>query len=119
MSFNNSINISANDARIDNCEGLLPGKCPAGKQRGPGRHQITARKKWTKEEIKTAISCYLKRTKENKRGYRKRMYNLWNEMGMFKIGNQHLACQVHSILKTRDLQKLRFSSCGKRQKNMN
>ena len=113
MSFNNSINNSANDARIDNCEGLLSGKCPAGKQRGPGCHQITARKKWTKEENKTAISYYLKATKGSKRGYRKRMYNLWNEMGMFKIGKQHTACQVHSIFKTRDLQKLRFGSCGK------
>ena len=78
MSFNNSINNSANDARIDNWEGLLPGKCPAGKQRGPCCHQITAKKKWTKEENTTAIFCYLKGTKESKRGYRKRMYNLWN-----------------------------------------
>ena len=77
-----------NEARTDNCEGLSPGRCPAGKQRGPGRHQITARTKWKKEENKIAISCYLKATKESKRGYRKRMYNPWNEMGMFGIQEQ-------------------------------
>ena len=52
--LNNSLNNSVNEARTDNCEGLLLGKCPAGNQHGPGRHQITARKKWTKEENKTA-----------------------------------------------------------------
>ena len=99
MSFNNYLNNGISDTRTNNCEGFSPGRCPAGKQRGPGRHQITARKKWTKEENKTAISCYLKATKESKRGYRKRMHNLWNEMGMFEIEDQHLACQVRSIFK--------------------
>ena len=69
--LNNSLNNSVNEARTDNCEGLLLGKCPVGKQRGPGRYQITARKKWTKEENKTAISCYLKTKNENKWVYRK------------------------------------------------
>ena len=69
----------------------------------PGCHQNTARKKWTKEENKTAISCCLKATKESKREYRKRMYNLWNEMGMFEIEEQHLACQVRSIFKNKRL----------------
>ena len=69
------LNNGVNEATTDNCEGLPSGRCPAAKYRGPGRHQITARKRWTKEENKTAISCYLKATKESKRGYRKRMYN--------------------------------------------
>ena len=75
MSLNNFLNNAVNKATTDNCEGLPPGRCTAGKYRGPERHQITARKRWTKEENKTAISCYLKATKESKRGYRKRMYN--------------------------------------------
>ena len=50
---------------------MRPGRCPAGKQCGSGRHQNTTRKKWTKEENKTPISCYLKLTKESKPGYRK------------------------------------------------
>ena len=33
------------EARTDNCEGLSPGRCPAGKDHGPHHHQITARMK--------------------------------------------------------------------------
>ena len=31
--------------------------------------------------------------------YRKRMYDSWNEMGMFETEEQRLACQVRSIFK--------------------
>ena len=103
MSLNNSLNNGVNEARTDNCEGLSPRRCPAGKQRGPGRHQITVRKKLKKEENKTAISCYLKATKESKRGYRKRVHNLWNEIEIFEVEVQHLACQVRSIFKNNRL----------------
>ena len=71
MSLNNSLHNGVNEARTDNCEGLSPGRCPVGKQRGPGFHQSSARKKWKKEENKAAISCYLKATKESRREYRK------------------------------------------------
>ena len=97
------MNNAVNEARTDNCEGLSPVRCPADKQRGPGRHQNTARKRWTKNENKTAISCYLKATKESKRGYRKRMYDLWNEMGISEIKKQHLASQIRSIFKNKRL----------------
>ena len=118
MSLNNSLNNGMNEARTGHSEVLSPGRCPASKQHGSGRHQITARKKWTKEENKTATSCYLKATKESKRGYRKRMHNPWNEMGMFEIEEQHLACQVRSLFKNNTLQKLRFSNCGERLKKL-
>ena len=65
-----------NETRTDNCEDLSPGKCPEGKQRGPGRHQNTATKRWIIGGSKAAISCYLKTTKESKRGYEKRMYDI-------------------------------------------
>ena len=70
MPLNNSLNIGVSEARTDNCEGLSPVRCPAGKQRGPSRHQNIARKRWTKEENKNAISCYLKARKESKQRYR-------------------------------------------------
>ena len=54
MSLKNSLNTGMNEARNDNSKGLSPGTCPAGKQRGPGHHQETARKRWAKEEKKTA-----------------------------------------------------------------
>ena len=100
------------EARTDNCETLSPGRCPAGKQCGPGHYENTARKRWTKEENKTAISCYLKATEESKGGYRKRMYDLWNEMGMFEIEEHHIACQIRSIFKNKiiteiEIQRLR------------
>ena len=42
MSMNNFLNNGVNEARTDNCVDL---SSPARKQRGPGRHQISARKK--------------------------------------------------------------------------
>ena len=51
-----------------------------------------------REKRKTKLlSCYLKAMKELKKGYRERMHNLWNEMRMFEIEEQHLACQVRNI----------------------
>ena len=41
MPLNNFLNNGVNEARTDNCESLSPGRCPAGKQRGPDRHQNT------------------------------------------------------------------------------
>ena len=90
-----------NQARTDNCEGLSPGKCPAGKQRGPGRHQNTATKRWIIGDNNATISCYLKTTKESKRGYKKRMYNAWNEVGMTEMEKQHYASQVRSNFKNK------------------
>ena len=52
-----------NEARTDNSKGLSPGSCPAGKQRGPGHHQKTARKRWAKEEKKRLLSCYITATR--------------------------------------------------------
>ena len=78
-------------------------------------HQNTARKRWTKEENKTATCCYVKETKESKQGYRKQMYDLWNEMGM-KSNTLHAKFTAFS--RTRDLQKLRIISCKKRLRGM-
>ena len=63
MSLNNYLKNDVNEVRTANCEGLSPSRCPAGKQPGPSRYQITARNKWTKGENKTAISFYLKATR--------------------------------------------------------
>ena len=78
-------------------------------------HQNTARMRWAKEENKTAICCYIKEKKESKQEYRKRMYDLWNEMGM-KSNNLHAKFTAFS--RTRDLQKLRVISCKKRLRGM-
>ena len=101
----------------DNCEDLLPSRCPAGKPHGLGGHQNTTRKKWTEDENKIAISCYLKATKESKRGYRKRIYNLWNEMEMLEIEEQHLVCQVRSIFKNKRLTEIKIQQLWKEIEN--
>ena len=71
MSLNNSFDSGVKEARINNCQGLLPKRCPVGKQRRLGCHQTTARKKWTKKGNKFAITSYLKAKEEGQRGYRK------------------------------------------------
>ena len=63
----------------------------------------TVRKRCTKEENKTPISCHLKATKKSKRGHSKRMYDLWYEVGMSEIEKQLLAYHVHSIFKNKRL----------------
>ena len=56
MSLNNSLNDGVNEARTDKCEGLLSGMCPAGKQSGPGRHQITELER-NGQKRKTRLPC--------------------------------------------------------------
>ena len=81
-----------------------------GEQCRPGRHQTTARKKWTKEDNKFAITCYLKVKKEVHSGYRKQMRQYWIEEGRFEIEEQHQACQVRSILKTKKLSEVEIEA---------
>eukprot|EP00112_Aurelia_sp_Birch-Aquarium-sp1_P004156 Seg1472.5 transcript_id=Seg1472.5/GoldUCD/mRNA.D3Y31 product="hypothetical protein" protein_id=Seg1472.5/GoldUCD/D3Y31 len=65
-------------------------------QRGPGRYPTTARMKWTKEVNKLVIKCFYK-SDPNQRGYRKRMINIWKEIGVFDITEQRLADQSRAI----------------------
>ena len=113
MSLNSSLHNGVNKSRTDDCEGLSPSRSPAGKQREPGCHQVAARKKWTNKENKTAISCYLKVTKESKGGYKRRMYNPWTEMGMFEIEVKNLTCQVRIIFKNKKLAKIEIKQLQK------
>ena len=103
MSLNNSLSNGVNEDRDNNWESISPSRCPAGKQDGPSRDQYTVVKKWTKEETKTAISCYLKATKESKGGYKKQMHNLLNEIEIFEIEKQHVERKVLSVFKNNRL----------------
>ena len=51
--------------------------------------------------------------KESKRGYRKQMYKLWYEVGMFEIEKQHLACYLHSICKNKRLTEIEIQPLWK------
>ena len=67
-----------------------------------------------REKRKTKLlSCYLKAMKELKKGYRERMHNLWNEMRMFEIEEQHLACQVRNIFNNRRLKEIEIRQSRK------
>ena len=65
MPLNNSLYNGVKEARTNSGEGLSPGKCPVIEQRQPSRHQTNARKKWTKENDKFTIFCYLKAKEES------------------------------------------------------
>ena len=67
MSLNNSLNNSIKEAQTNNGEGLLPSRYPVDEQHRSDCHQTTARKKWTKGNIKFTITCYLK-AKEDAQG---------------------------------------------------
>ena len=45
------------------------------------------------------------------------MYNLWNEMGMFEIEEQHLACHVCSIFENKILKEIEIQQLRKEIEN--
>ena len=102
MLSNQITNNCVNEAGTNNGEGLSHGGCPVEEQRRPGRHQATARtgirKKWSREENMFVMECYY-RSVPSRRGYRKRMLDLWREKGMFIVTEQHLVDQSNQIRK--------------------
>ena len=65
-----------------------------------GRHHanpvISKRKKWTSQENKIVMECYLL-SEPKIRGYRKRMLSLWLQKGMFWVSEQRLVDQANTI----------------------
>ena len=65
-------------------EGPSLGRC--SRQGNTGRHHanpvISERSKWTSQENKIVMECYLL-SEPKIRGYRKRMLSLWLQKGMF------------------------------------
>ena len=85
-------------------EGASPGRCPVGEQRRPGRHHVTARIVWSKEINKVDMKCYLKSKPVNEkgvliRGYRQRMFQVWQEIGPFESTEQRICDQSRAIRK--------------------
>ena len=68
-------------------EAVAPGRGPVATHNCPDCHQATADRRrrvhWTKEMNKLVMKCYLK-SDPSKRGYRKRMLAIWNEIGVFE-----------------------------------
>ena len=76
-------------------EGASPGRVSGEQQPPLGCQQNTARRPWNKEVNRIVMTCYIK-SNITKRGYRKRMYNYWKEIGIFETSEQ-IAVQVRAI----------------------
>ena len=96
--FSNEIETNdMNGSRIAE-QGLSSGRC--SRQGDIGRHHanpvISKRRKWTSQENKIVMECYLL-SEPKIRGYRKRMLSLWLQKGMFWVSEQRLVDQANII----------------------
>ena len=62
-------------------------------------NQRPKRKSWTGEDIQLALLCYFRSNPTQKKGYRKRMMEIWQELSNFQTTSQRLADQVKTIIK--------------------
>ena len=65
-----------------------------------------------------AILCYLQEKERPNIGYRKRMHQYWKGYGLFELEEQHLACQVRSILKIGKLSKVEIEGLKRQIKKL-
>ena len=83
-------------------QGPSSGRC--SRQGNIGRHHanpvISKRRKWTSQENKIVMECYLL-SEPKIRGYRKRMLSLWLQKGMFSVSEQRLVDQANTIRRNR------------------
>ena len=79
-------------------QGPLSGRC--SQQGNIGRHHanpvISKRRKWTSQENKIVMECYLL-SEPKIRGYRKRMLSLWQQKSMFWVSEQRSVDQENAI----------------------
>ena len=79
-------------------QGPLSGRC--SRQGNIARHYanpvISKKRKWTSQENKIAMECYLL-SEPKIRVYRKRMLSLWLQKGMFLVSEQRLVDQANTI----------------------
>ena len=117
MSVMSNINFSNKEVNeTGTCsEGLSSGRCPVGEQHRPGCHPGTARMTWTKEINKATMKCfYLSEVFDNEgkpvRGYRKRMFKKWQDLGGFEIIEHRLCDQARTIRKNGRLSDLELEA---------
>ena len=92
--------IETNDMNVSQLieQGPSSGRC--SRQENIGRHHanpvISKRRKWTSQENKIVMECYLL-SEPKIRGYRKHMLSLWLQKGMFCVSEQRLVDQTNTI----------------------
>ena len=97
--------MSSNEIQTNNVNGSRlaeqgPSSSSCSRQGNIGRHHanpvISERRKWTSQENKIVMECYLL-SDPKIRGYRKRMLSLWQQKGMFWVSEQRLIDQANTI----------------------
>ena len=73
----------------------------------PGRHHVTARKKWSKEVNIVVMECYYRSNPINEngvplKGYRQRTYREWLERGPFGDATEQRICDHARAIKKMD-----------------
>ena len=97
MSSNETETNNVNGSRLAE-QGPSSGRC--SRQENIGRHHaspvISKRRKWTSQENKIVMECYLL-SEPNIRRYRKRMLSLWQQKGIFWVSEQRLVDLANTI----------------------
>ena len=113
MSSNKIETNGVNGSRLAE-QGPLSGRC--SRQGNIGHHHtnpvISKRKKWTSQENKIVVGCYLL-SEPKIRGYRKRMQNLWLQKRMFLVSEQRLVDQAIPICKNSWMTELEIEELGR------
>ena len=116
MSNNENTDNGVNGPSTDG-EGPSSGRCPVEEQHRPGRHHATAEKRtrtrWERNDNLNVMECYF-RSNPDQRGYRKRMYEIWQEKGLFSVSEQRLADQANQIIKKGWLTKVELEELQRR-----
>ena len=106
MSGNKTETNNVNESRLAE-QGPSSSRCSG--QGNIGRHHanpvISKRKKWTSQENKIIMECYLL-SEPKVRGYRKRVLSLWLQKGMFWVSEQRLVDQANTIRRNSWMTKL-------------
>jgi hypothetical protein len=90
-------------ASMSNANLASPGSRSVETQADGGRQPITGRAKkrlWRTVDNTRALKCYFA-SKPIERGYRERMWNIWNRLGGFDVSQDRLAMQVDCIKRKR------------------
>ena len=97
MSSNEIETNDVNGSRLAE-QGPSSGRC--SRQGNIGRHHanpvISKRRKWTSQENKIVMECYLL-SEPKIRGYRKRKLSLWLQKGMFSVSEKRLVDLANTI----------------------
>ena len=105
MNTNNEENPNGVNERTSNSSQLSPGSGGVRNQACHGRHHApettsgsSKRRMYSREDNRNILRCYFA-SEPDRKGYRKRMKEIWDQSGGFEVTEQRLADQVRNIKK--------------------